>query len=218
MDENLTLAIISTTASIFSFVQLSAPGVNLYEISKTKETHKFPYFLLILNSLVCFHLMLYSAIADLMSIFVTSLYGFISNLIFLLFYIYCTDIKNENKILLGSVYSLSYFLLYLAYLAFKVEVGFFGMLALLLAFIRNGSTLQRIITALKLRDHTYIAINLVIVLLCNSFFWTWYSILVGWDMYLFIPNTFGVVINALQILVYKKLSERKDGFLNKFDF
>ena len=198
---------LGTTISIVLF---TTPSLDIYRIYKTREgVDKFPYLLFLSLIMNCLFWALYGLTIDSTSIQLCNLYGLIANNIYIILYIQSTSLESNKKNTYIIIILLSQISLLFLFYLLKPTSLFYGLIANFFNILATASTAQNIKQVINNKDISYIAINVVFVYFLNSFIWICYSISIGWDFFIFIPNLIGDIVCGIQIYLY--FLYRKEG-------
>ena len=184
------------------------PILDIYNMYKTrKDVDKFPFFIFIGFSLNCFFWTVYGMKIDTISVWSCNFYGLITNMSFLIIYIICIEASQRDKItyIAGCLATLLILIIFVA--KTTLSSTFYGTVANIFNIIAILSTVQKIKTAVELRDKSYIPINFVLICFANSISWVLFSISVGGNMFIFIPNFLGIVLCTVQLYYYNLFSK-----------
>lgn len=209
------LALIGT--SFYLFIYLTQI-YDIYNIYKTrKDIDKFPFMIYIVQIINCYFWYEYCYLTDITSLMIWSLLGVFLNILFLIVYILCKEIEKTKK----KQYILYIFLVYLIFLIIFKTLNpteeIYGFLANISSISMTLSSAQNILKFFKTKDVKYFAINFCFVFFFNCLVWILYTILKGFDLYIFLSSFVGFVVFGFQIIlyfIYKKESLSKDFKIN----
>lgn len=192
----------------FAIGLFTIPIVDIYNMYKTrKDVDKFPFFIFIGFSFNCFFWTVYGMKIDTISVWSCNIYGLITNISFLIIYIICIEASQKDKITyIGAcIATLLILIIFVSKTAFSST--FYGIIANIFNIIAVLTTVQKIKTAIELRDNSYIPINFVLICFANCISWVLFSFSVGGNMFIFIPNFLGFVLCTVQIYYYNLFSK-----------
>lgn len=189
--------------SILAITLFTTPSLDIYRIYKTREgVDKFPYLLFLSFIMNCLFWALYGLSIDSTSIQLCNLYGLIANNIYIILYIQSTSLDSNKKKTYIIIIILSQISLLFLFYFLKPTSSFYGLVANFFNICAVASTAQNIKEVIDKKDVSYIAINVVLVLFVNCLTWIFYSISIGWDFFIFVPNLIGDFISGVQIYLY----------------
>lgn len=210
---NVDLYPTSTLIDVFSilglctiFVLYSAPIIDIVKIAKTRKTKSYPYIYLLVNSLASFFYVVYGIKRKANAIIIPNTYGFIVFLIYTYIFVFC--IKKLNLIIkICIVFSITtiYLLLSFVFLMNKlifINYYYFGFSGALFTTIANILTIFKGRKAIKNDNKNYVPIKIILIMFVNCCVWLTYSVLVGLDFFIFVPNTTGAVMSFIDIFIY----------------
>ena len=210
---------ISLTENILGFfclitaqIRFLLPGLDIYEIYKTRITHKFPYYVLICNLgnntlwLIYFeHIYLGDHVWFNMAL------GFIESITYLLLFIYCLDLDLVTKIFRMAFTVMIPFFMILMWnsLGIKVEItGYLGTLFNISMFV---APMQKVKLCIEEKDNEYLPIKIIFITLMGSIGFLFLFGIYRWNNLLLFVHTFSVIISSFQIYIWNYY--RKDDFV-----
>ncbi|KAL3812921.1 hypothetical protein ACJIZ3_014189 [Penstemon smallii] len=189
-----------------SIVYLSPSGT-FYRIVKNKSTEEFdslPYICMLLNSLLWTY---YGMIKPNGLLLVTvNGFGSIVLAIFIFLYLIFAPPKMKAKtavmaaILDVGVMVSAIFITRLG-MERKTQINFIGFLSTFFTIISYGSPLAAMRTVVTTKSVEYMPFFLTFFLCINGIIWTVWAVLVR-DYFVGVPNGTGVVLGALQLVIY----------------
>lgn len=205
----LFIILLEIIGNLISIGVNTVSSIDIYHMYKTKENvDKFPYLMFIPFILNNFFWTIYGFKLDSLPIIACSLYGYIANNIYLVFYILSTTLAKNTQHNLIAIQIISQILLYTIINSFSPDPSFYGFIASSFSILTVISTIQKIYYAMTKKDNSYIAIKVVSVIFCSSCIWFTIGTQLDYNIYIMIPNSIGIVICGFQIYLYKKLSKQ----------
>jgi hypothetical protein len=203
--------------TILAIGLFTIPILDIYTMYKTrKDVDKFPFFIFIGFSFNCFFWTVYGLKIDTVSVWSCNIYGLITNISFLIVYIICIDASQKDKTIYitGCLATLIILIIFVSKTTFSS--AFYGTIANIFNVIAILSTVQKIKIAIELKDKSYIPINFVLICFANSISWVLFSISIGGNMFIFVPNFLGIVLCTVQLYYYnlfnKETPSKEEAF------
>lgn len=195
---------ISLGATILNILLAIVPASDVYNIFLTKDTEKYPYAFFLMQSLGNFFWTFYGLKINSFVVIITSLVAMILNMIYMLIFIYCKQIKTNIKIDYMIGYILIFFSLFFIEFETNIKASVFGTIGTMFSILSALTTMQKLKEILEFHDSHYIPIRLNVVYFTNSLFWVIYAILNNYNIYILIPNSLSICLNGFEIFLYVK--------------
>lgn len=205
--------------SATTIIRFTIPGKAIYSIYQTKETEKFPYFVLI-NTMLSSVFWLYYWVHNIHPFFMfNNIYGLFLNGFYLIVFIHCIDnsnnTRNSNSFRNNSTISedtkkklylctiLTPILLFILLLILKIKADYIAFMATIFNTLMLASTLQKIIKCFEEKDSDYLPIYIIYLNTVSSIGYVFYAtIYYNWNVFLMFPHTISLLLGIFQIYVY----------------
>ena len=145
--------------------------------------------------------MIYGLKIDAWPVWLCNSVGIVTNHIYLTIFLIYLDVHINKKIIfIASLYSsfvLSFGLVYL-FLDVKV-IGYIAMIWNILMF---AAPMQKLVEVFKKKDSSFIPISVCFAMVLCSTIWIGYGYFKNEDLFIIIPNSIGLTICLVQIILY----------------
>jgi len=196
-------------------IRFILPGLQIYEIYKTKVTHKFPYTVLIFTLFNCMLWLIYFEDRYMgVHIWLNAFMGKLENIFYLLVFISCLDINIVKKRIIMACTVIMPFLICYIWCYLKIKVQITGYMALFFNCSMFLAPMQKVRLCIEEHDNEYLPIRLILLNLFCSIGFVLLIWFYRWDNIMFSIFIFSIIISSLQVFIWNKY-RKIDNFIQE---
>mgnify|MGYP000001560138 CR=1 FL=1 len=206
--------ILGAMGNVIAIIFFIIPITMMIDLYKNKDTNKIPYFLFIFTILNCEFWALYGMKINAWPIWLCNSVGIVTNHIFLTMFFIYLDITTNRKIAYIATLYVSFVLSFSVVYIFVDNFKLIGFIAMIMNILMYAAPLQKLLEVIKKKDSSFIPIWVSLTLVLSSSIWIAYGYFKDRDLYIVIPNSIGLTICLVQVILYFLFRKEKKNTAN----
>jgi solute carrier family 50 protein (sugar transporter) len=194
--------ILGALGNIIAIIFFIIPITMLIDLFKNRDTNKIPYLLFIFTILNCEFWALYGMKINAWPIWLCNSVGIVTNHIFLTIFFIYLDVTTNKKIAYIATQYVSFILSFSVVYIFVNNFKLIGFIAMIMNILMYAAPLQKLLEVIRKKDNSFIPIWVSITLIISSSIWIAYGYFKDRDLYIVIPNSIGLTICLIQVILY----------------
>jgi solute carrier family 50 protein (sugar transporter) len=201
--------VLGAMGNIIAILCFIIPITMMIELYKSKDTSKIPYLLFIFTILNCEFWAIYGLKINAWPIWLCNSLGIVTNCFFLTMFFIYLNITNNTKIVYISTLYVSFVLSFGITYIFVDNYKLIGFIAMIMNILMYAAPLQKLLEVINKKDSSYIPIWVTLTFAISSCIWISYGYFKERDLYIIIPNSIGLTICLIQIILFFVFRKQK---------
>lgn len=209
---------------VFGLAQVLIPILSIIRMFKLKDPSRVLYYFFFISLLLSYFSFVYGFLIVSLPIICINIISFLANFTYSVCYIVCSQNEKQTKsIKLIFLLTGICILIGISYLCLALTNFAYGIAASIINCILFLTPFQNVSLMIKEHDHTYMQIEILIVMFCNALSLIGNGLTQHYNYYFIIPNAIGCFILIAQMILWcyyyiskanninvQKLSSNKD--------
>lgn len=178
------------------------PITIMLELYRSKDTSKIPYLLFIFTILNCEFWCIYGIKIDAWPVWLCNSVGLVTNHIYItMYFIYLNVSVNRKIFFIAGLYA-SFVISFSIVFIFVDNIKIIGNIAMIWNILMFAAPLQKLVEVIKKKDSSFIPIWVSATMVFCSIIWIAYGYFKERDTFIIIPNSIGLTICVIQVVLY----------------